>query len=111
MLYWIRIFLVLSRVSVLLLAVTLMPSNVSAMVQCDGHEAPIAQALDQADQTTKHAVDHVTDHCGSHICVLGDLRTADAETPRSVGVATRSWDMASLVVTAIPEGLQRPPRA
>ena len=111
MLYWIRTFLILFRVAAFSLAVTLMPSNVSAMVQCDGHEAPIAHALDQTDQTMNHAVDHVTDHCGAHICVLGDLCTADAETPRSVRVATRSWDMASLVVTAIPEGLQRPPRA
>lgn len=111
MLYWIRSFLVLFRVAAFSLAVTLMPSNGSAMVQCDGHEAPIAQAHDHTDQTTNVVVDHVTDHCASHICVLADLRTADAETPRSVRVSTRSWDMASLVVTAIPEGLQRPPRA
>lgn len=109
--HWIRALLVKFQVVALFLAMALMPSNASAMILCDGHEATIEQAHDHASQTTDLAVDHATDHCASHICVLGDLRSADAEAPRAIPVSIRSWDIASLVITAIPEGLQRPPRA
>ncbi|MBT56249.1 MAG: hypothetical protein CMF72_22990 [Mameliella sp.] len=109
--YWIRIFLVTLQVIAILLAVSLTPSNASAMILCDTHDAPIEQAHDQAGHAADQAVDNVSDHCASHICVLGDIGSADAELPFDVQLSVRSWDMVSLVITAIPEGLQRPPRA
>lgn len=114
MMYRIRAFFGILQIASILVAVTLMPANASAMVSCSVEQAVQVSSNERHHHETDIPaadIDHGADHCASHICVVGDFVGAESCTKQSANVSLRSWDIASLVRSAIPEGLRRPPRA
>ena len=115
--HWIHTFLVMIRATAILLAVAVMPSNASAMIDCtDTHDASQVMGgnhhgeASKSDHATGHGSDHGKVHCASHSCVVADILLSNAAAPHTLVTFARSWDATSLVNSATPEGLRRPPR-
>lgn len=113
MMHWVRTFFGMLQIASILVAVTVTPSNASAMISCSVEQvsrAPSNERHHHVAEITAADVDHEADHCTSHICVVADFVGPSICTKRSAMASLRSWDIAPLVRSATPDGLLRPPQ-